>query len=274
MKVVFWSPVKGQSGSTSNLLAISIISTIIYEQYNIIVDSSKADCTLRNALVGESKKEYFQKIGVDAVLRYMKSSALNEEKIKNCTISLLDKHLDYIPPYSVNELYEEEMTESFCSVLKIIERYQDFVFIDAGSGNSKVTKKIKESADIVIVNLPQNINVINDYFESNTEDELQCKSFYLIGNYNCNSRYNMKNLRRSYNEFNKKNTAIIPYNIEFYDSIIDGQTIDFIKKNINCSHCDKNHYFVKSCKKAANQILDFIGIKYEIEKKGELVCEY
>jgi hypothetical protein len=104
-----------------------------------------------------------------------------------------------------------------------------------------------------VVNLTQDINGIDHYFAKYHFPK--DKVVYLIGKYNKNSRYNINNLERSYQGIRHK-TAVIPYNVEFMDSVLDGKLIPYIIKNYSGGRGEDNIYFIKKLNQAVGLISD------------------
>ena len=271
MKIVFWSPVHGQAATTSNLLTVAITSVLNNKYKNLITQSHYNLNNFERPIIGTSIKELseqFADVGVDALARFQKTIPLNEEIIENCCISLLSQRLNLLPGTTMlnEELFEKEMISAFPSILKASEEYHDIVFVDANSGRrNKITNKILEEADLIVVNHSQNISVIEDFFNNYSFDEK--KTLYLIGNYNYQSKYNLRNLINSYKQFNKSNLAAIPYNVEYLDAQSSGEAIKFLVRNQNCDKYDSNYYFIKTIKESSNLILNKMNAKKKIGRR-------
>lgn len=263
MKVTFWSNVQGQGGTTSNLLAVAVMSTLLY-QYKIMVIQTHFNLNnLEASLVStlKSDREVFMDLGIDALTRYIKSAPLDKEVIESCSISLLNKHLNLLPGTLKDNrnIYENDMNKTIKGILRAASKYHDFVFIDTNSGINDLSMKIIKDSDIVVVCLNQNKRILEDYV--NISKIGGKKVFYLIGNYDYYSRYNLYNLRKSFSWLKNNNSAIIPYNTEYMDAQSDGQVIQFMLKNMDCDKEDNNGYFIKQVKLAVNKLMKYIEIE-------------
>jgi cellulose biosynthesis protein BcsQ len=212
-------------------------------------------------------KEYLMDVGIDALARSIKSSPLDADIIENCSISLLNKQLNLLPCTSKNnrDIYENDMSKTITGILHAVSCYHDIVFIDTNSGRNDLTIKILENADLIVVNLSQNRIMLDDYAMNYKFDNK--KIFYLIGNYNSNSKYNLKNIQKSYQWMKNKNTAVIPYNTEYMDAQSDGQVIQFMMKNMDCEKNESNTYFIREIKTAVTKIMKYAGLERQ-EKNG------
>ncbi|MBU5331939.1 MAG: hypothetical protein E6600_08490 [Anaerocolumna aminovalerica] len=263
MKVTFWSNVCGQGGNTSNLLAVAVMSTLLY-QYKIMViqthfNLNNLETSLVSTLRGD--REIFMDLGIDALTRYIKSAPLDKEVIESCSISLLNKHLNLLPGTLKDnrKIYENDMNKTIKGILHAASKYHDFVFIDTNSGINDLSMKIIKDSDLVVVCLNQNKTILEDY--ANISIFRGKKVFYLIGNYDYYSRYNLYNLRKSFSWLKNSNSAIIPYNTEYMDAQSDGQVIQFMLKNMDCDKDDNNGYFIKQVKLAVNKLMKYLEIE-------------
>lgn len=259
MKIAFWSNVHGQTGTTSNTIAIAIMETLIYKEMNAIIQSHFNLNILEHSLIGRNLNgiENFD-IGIDALSRDIKFMPLNEQTILNASISLLNKQLNLIPSTTKKnrEIYEKDMSNVFNHIIEEIQKHHDNIFIDVCAGKNILSTSIVKESDIVVINLSQNKSIIDEFF-NNYQLENK-KVIYLIGNYNCDSKFNIKNLINLYpNHFNKKNLLFIPYNVEFLDAQNSGNVIQFFLKNIYCDKKDKNYYFIESVRNVTQLIMNY-----------------
>lgn len=263
MIIVSWSPVHGQTAVTSNLLALTIYSTIKYNPKSIITQTNFSMNNLETPLIGKTSNEYnfFQDTGIDSLARSIKSAPLDHETFYNASISLLNKRLNLLSGTTKcnQEFYENDMEKVINNIIRSAEKFYDVVYVDTNSGRSGFTMKVLDMADLIIVNLCQNKHVIEEYVSEYKLD--QNKLFYLIGNYDRRSMNNIRNLRKQYKMMNSKNSAIIPYCTEFADAQSCGTLIDFMKKNIGAGKDDKNYYFMSNVGLAAEKIKAKAGWK-------------
>lgn len=254
----------GQAGTTGNLLAVAVMSTLKYGMKNMITQTHFNMNNLEAPLIttsGVMGKEYFMDVGIDALARSIKTSPLDSDLIENCSMSFLHNRLNLLPGTTKNnrDIYESDMSKTITGILHAVANYHDLVFIDTNSGSDELTRKIIDQADLVIINLSQNKYMLEDYL-SRYEYESK-KVFYLIGNYDKNSKYNLNNMKKSYKWLKNKNTAVIPYNTEYKDAQSDGQILEFMLKNLNCDKDESNAFFIREVKTAVDKIMKYAGIE-------------
>jgi cellulose biosynthesis protein BcsQ len=256
LKIAFWSPIAGKSGTTSNLLASAVMSSVILKKSIFILHNHFSDYSLEKALIGKNAGPgLFEDIGLDSLLRNVKIPDLSESIIDDSAISLFNNRLHLLPGTTkeYRDQFESEMPERIPDIINTVNRYYDLVFMDLAPGYGIQSQILLENADLIVVNLIQDVNSIDNYFAKYHFSKK--KVVYLIGRYNNNSRYNLKNLEKSYHGIRQK-TAVIPYNVEFMDAVLDGRLIPYIIKNYAAGRGEDNLYFIKRLKQAVGLIWD------------------
>lgn len=256
------------------MLAISLLTGMYYKKNTLITHTHFNFNNLEAPLVeinskSENSENYFQGVGIDVLLRNFKASTPDKEMLENCCISFPNSNVNLLPGTvkNIREAYENDMEMIAEALFEKIDKFMEVLFIDASSGNNPLSKKLIEMSDLTVICLNQNMSVLDNYF-SVFDPFIRGKVFYLFGNYDYRSKYNIKNIQRKYRQINPSNSGIIPYNVVFKDSLTDGKLIDFIRDNINCSRCDENYFFIKKVRSATKRILLKIGMN-TIDDKGE-----
>lgn len=263
MKIVFWSPVHGQSASTSNTLIISLLAGIFMKKKCLLTQTHFNYNNLEAPLVQSNTKsdlDYFMDVGIDALVKRFKAERINYKIIENCCISLIDTNISLLPGTTkINrEDFEDEIGLIAPGLIKEFDLFYDYVFVDANPSQNELSSKLMEDASLVVVNLSQNIGVVDMFFQS-FRSEIKNKVFYLFGSYDCNSIYNINNIRRKYKEVTISNSGVIPYNTGFKDAQIGGRVIEFVRKNLNCNKSNSNYYFMMKSIAATEKIIKMAG---------------
>lgn len=270
MKILFWSPLHGQAGTTSNILAVTMITGMLFRKKAVLTQSQfqlnnlEAPIVGANAFTRESR-EFFREVGLDSLIRSYKAAKIDMETLENCCISLANTNILLLPGTSKNiqESFNYEMDTVMVSLLNAIEQISGIVLIDVSAGDNALSKKLMEEADLIVVNLSQNIWMIEMFFRMYV-DVLPDKLFYLIGRYDQNSKYNIHNIRRRYfPKITSSNSGVIPYTTGFNDAQGDGKIVEFIRRSINCTKNDDNYYFMMKAKSVTGKILKHAGVNTE-----------
>lgn len=251
----------GRAGSgcaTSNALAIAmqasmegyktVLLDLAYDNYN----------TPQIAFFPNNQNEngqYFENVGIDALMRNVKAGTLKEENIKDIETEI-HEDLYYIPRTIKKniELYMSELKESVGIMIKALDLYHDVVIIDVGYGVREIRQEVANHSDLIIFNIPQNVQILRRYVEREVEDNKD-NILYLIGNYDYSSKYSIKKLQ---SEIQKKGQKIkmsyILHNSEFADSTQNTQLLNFFYRNEEVEQEDYNFLFMESVKSAFQKI--------------------
>lgn len=269
MKVAFWSNCKGRAGTTSNMACMSVICTMLKQTKSILFENHFNLNGLEQAFVQQRRKShyllreelsYYDQTGLDGLMRRVHSNHTYQEMMEDVSLKFLDNRIYYLPKKcNMNqEYFEFELNQVIKPLMECLARNFDFVFVDTAYNNTLSTKSILEGADLVVVNLCQN-KILLDHFFSNYESLVE-KSYFLIGCYQEEARYNLKNIRRRY-QIPKNQIGIIPYNLEFSESVNNGTLIQYLMRNFSCSREDENYFFISQVKEAAQEILDCLNLE-------------
>lgn len=272
MKAVYWAPVHGQPGTTSNVLVTSLVTGLHFRRKGIITQSHFNYNNLEAPFIDANPdnkhfRKYFSEVGIDALIRNFKCEKLSKEWLEYCCTDIPNSNMMLLPgtTQTIREAFDYEMDRALVQLFNAIDEYTGIVFVDSCSGSNALSMKLIENADIVIVNLSQNINFI-DMFFNKYKTNFPEKIFYLFGNYDHKSKYNLANIRKKYGKYiNSNNSGIIPYNTGFRDSQIDGKVVDFIRQNLNCKKKDPNYYFMQKAIRSTGKLLKLAGVTMEKE---------
>ncbi|HHV13699.1 MAG TPA: hypothetical protein GXX75_25870 [Clostridiales bacterium] len=260
MKIVFWSPVHGQTGTTSNILALSLVSAVSYKRKCLVTQTHFNYNNLEAPLIERNSKaspDYFLDVGIDALVRNFKAERLNRSLVENCCIALGDTSLSLLPGTTKTnrESFDYAVGMAVPKVFLAMEQFYDCMFIDTNPGGKELSIKLMEDAELTVINLNQNLEIIDLYFRQ-YDKLIPGNKFFLFGAYDAESKYNINNLRKKYGGITKANSGVIPYNTAYKDAQADSRVVDFIKRNINVGNQNDNYYFMKKTVGAAGKILD------------------
>lgn len=266
--IAFWSSVHGQSGTTSNMIAIAVSLAMQHDYKCLLMQTHFNMNSLEAYLIGnrDSSHDIFLDVGIDGLARSMKLEPLNESIFDNFTIPIMNQKLSLLPgTTNVNrEMFKYDMAKTICIIIKEAVKYYDLVFIDNNSGSNEISKLVLSYADLVVVNLCQNKSVLDHYFS--TWKFKEHNLLYLIGSYNQKSSYNLFNLKALYKPLRKTPLMAIPYNTRFMDSLSDGGVIRYMSINLAVCKTDEDAYFMECVTNASDKLL-----KLSMKKKGGVV---
>ncbi len=269
MLVTFWSNYH-QSATTSNAAALSVMIALEYRLRLLIThnqyERSGLETTFLDRQYVKNELVNSRDVGIDALSGFVRYNKADKDNILTFTTTLINKKLDMLPGTTTTnkELYIRDMSDVIENLLAAVKETYDLVVIDA-SGENELNEKIIEQSDLIIVNLTQNYNALDHFFENYVK--LSEKCIFLLSRYNKDSRLNKKNIIRKYNL--KDKLAVIPYNIEFSDAAMEGKIIDFLIRNLRADKDDLNFELMNSLRIAVELILKKLNVNIELKKLGE-----
>ena len=279
MKIVFWSPVHGQARQSSNLLAVSLHMVMKQHKKILITQTQYRMNDLEDAAVGRAGKKdfrdrFYQDMGIDSLIRCLKRKRIDKADVENCCIQLLPEEDFLLLPGSQRENYEvfqETVGEAVHTILEEVEKYYDYIFVDANPGRDRISRQLLRAADLIVVNLSQNVGVIDRLFWDYPEELKGKRVFFLFGSYLSDSCYNLSNLRYRYELIRRNNAAVIPMNVGFMDAIAGGNVRNYFAKNLECELGDMNYMFMQEVRTTVQKIEEYIVKKSKtvVSREGE-----
>lgn len=244
-KIVFWSPMHGQ-GQTSNLQILALIMSLLYKkkvlmmQTHISMDNLEGPLTGRYMdIKGSEKDSIFQDIGLDTAVMYSRINKLMKEDFESCCLTFPGTSLFLLPGTGIRnrEIYDRDVGSHILKLIQYAEDYVDIIMIDANSGNDGLSFRLMPAADLIVVNLAQRRHVLNSFFSEYGEKfNDYSKVFYLFGNYDRNSGYNIINCRRKYWKYiSKNNSGVIPYSTRYMDALNECSIVNMAREGLRIS---------------------------------------
>ncbi|WP_343208973.1 hypothetical protein [Anaerolentibacter hominis] len=254
MNAAFWSNARGRGRTTSNLAALCIMHVLLTKHKSIVMENHCGRHSLESALVGyryrsaiREQDYYHSQIGLDYLIKTFHTGHIPDKTIEEVSQSMLSGKLCYLPAARTNEdIFDYNLNLVMDSLFPYLEKQGEDIFFDLAEENSMTTKFILERADRIVVNLPQDPEAVEAFLKEHPEET--GKIFYLIGDYDRESRYSKAYLSRKFS-IPKDQIGIIPHNIHFSDALLSGTVLRFITSGYRCSRDDPNHYFIYEVKR-------------------------
>lgn len=285
-KIVYWSPLHGQC-QTSNLHITGLIMSLLHKKRILMMETQFSMNNLEGPLVGKKLEPFskedssiFQEIGIDAAVMYSRMNMLIGDTLERCCMTFPGSSLLLLPGTETKnrETFERDISSSVCCMIGQAEEYVDIVMMDINSGNNELSYKLMSSANLIIVNLTQQRHVLNRFFSEYGVSLNGKNVFYLFGNYDKNSGYNIINCRRKYGKYiNKDNSGVIPYCTKYMDAQNECNILGMIKEGLQNKKrlakrkfmftkysSEETDYFFSQASRSVRKILNMLN---EVEEK-------
>ena len=266
--ITFCSNETKETGQTMSLAATAAYMAIEHNYKILVISTDFNDLSLENCFweydkirkASTIKKD--EKVGIESgiegLIKALISNRTSNEIIRNYSRIVLKDRLDILLA-PTTKVYQEyiQIAESYTDILQVAKRYYDLIFVDLSKKlPRKVAAEILKLSDILVINMTQRLKTINDFMElRETNDFYQRKNVMLLmGRYDKNSKYNIKNVTRYLKE--KKMISVVPYNTLYLEAASEGGIIEFMLKAKNVTdELDSNNIFIKELKKLDENII-------------------
>lgn len=258
-----WSPIHGQSCTTSNISALAAHFSLTNEVSSLITHTQLSYSSLE-LLFGKKKtsSKAFEHSGMAALEKLAKSNLLKSDAVIDYTESIYLKRLDLL---GGTEKHVEINPHLIEVLLKHTEDAYDLVWVDAHAGKyNAVSKKLLKNSDIVLVNLPQNRFVLDRFFGGEDfPEELDGKDLIiLISQYEKNSSFSIRSIKRKY----KVDYPIFPilHSPEFKEASNQQNITELFYRAVYAEKEHPTHEFMSSLAK----VNKYIAKKLEFKSVG------
>lgn len=267
-KIVFWSPEKGSSGCTHTAIAISSMMGITHKVSSLLIDANSnakkisSSYTLYEDLVN-SNGFNDTNLGMNAIMRLIKSNKLSPDIIQNYSKPVLKGRLDILYSAIANTTTEErENLLSMPLIAKNADEVYDLVFIDLPKDTTDDSVlRVLQQADVIVCVIPQETQKLANV-QKRLEDIAEVKDkpiLMVLGDYETASKYNTFNIKMKYKFQNTLYT--LPHNYLFADACNDGNVLDFLYRNSNSQAGDINGTFVQKTTEIVEEIAKILKLR-------------
>lgn len=263
--ISFWSNGKGETAKTSSIAAIATFLAIHHNYRILILDTkhnsySYQDCYWKEEstikLINNDSGRTNIASGISGLVKAILSNKTSPEIITNYTKIVFKDRLEVLTDSNIMKEDYDINKSAFKEIVKIASKYYDLVFVDIDSELDGYTQNsLLEVSDIIIASLSQKLRKINEFIKLKKENVIFSEKTVipLLGRYDKNSKYNVKNVSRYMKE--KQTIFAIPYNTLFFEACNEGEVADYFIKFRKINPKDKNALFINSVKETAERII-------------------
>lgn len=206
------------------------------------------------------QQEYFLATGLDCLLGKRREE-LTEQVVKANMRQIIKEQIYCLPGSRRKEQewwQEDSLFLRLKQVIHAVEDCFDVVFVDCGNRKDDLTRNILEEADICVLNMNQEAELIGDYYRN--PPGFRGKIFFLVGNYFEDGLYTRKNLERIY-RVDENMLGTIPYNLQIKEAARRGRTEVEVRKYMKGNGTGRGAGFGKELIRTTRLILQMAGIE-------------
>lgn len=254
----FWSPFHGQTCNTSNAVAVATRMAVTRNFKTLLMHNTINKSNMENAFFSDTSidndiSSVFDESGIDAMMKLAKTGQLCPANFKDYANILIEERLEVLLGTRRDGAVKELMLEQIQYIINCARDTYNFVILDINAGHGELSLKTLDLADMLIVSLNQNMEVIRSYFQRKEWDPvLENKPHMLvISNYDNESVFNIERIRKEFNYYGE--IYLIPRNVKYMDFYNEHKVLDYFTATLN--------------KKAVKEEIDFFKCLDEIIKK-------
>lgn len=239
----------------------------------MLIDCHYHNCRLADYLYKKEYRElgqYRGALGIDALFRYGRSGQLNREQLRSAAISFMQEQLYLIIGTRKNnvQVFYQELKDTAAFLLQAAAEFQGYVFFDLEAGEQRETLSLMEQMDQLVICLPQNPMVIQEYFQKYSLP--LSRTYFLLGNYRQESRFNRKNLQNHFRSFHSYNLGTLSYCCSYGDALVRGEGLRYLlKAESRGSTGRKGQGLIRELEQIQNQLIRRLESKEEEDEAGK-----
>ena len=281
MKIAFWSNENEKSCAYLNFVAVSIASVMSYPYKITVMENYFGRENLGRAFFVDYDSihpryigtGFYEGRGIEGLIRRIYRGDNYPSLLREYQKEVIPRHLYYIPQGGVinSELFDFELFNNLKGLLNLINRNTDHIFINTTHKNHLSSNAILQEADLIVVNLYQNLAYLEDFFKN--YHSLIHKSLFILGNYSSRSIMSCKRISRLY-DIPLENISAIPYNENFHVACNNGSAKEFLNNNYFCSRENPNFLFVHGVRHFVHMISRRLEKSFLISAKEMEPCVF
>lgn len=266
--VSFWGNNEKETGQTLAVVALGTEMAIDHNNKILIVSTGFKEETMENCFWERRKNngivpENGTKTGgiangFEGLIKVIQSNRTSSNIIRDYARVVFKNRLDILPsPKTRDPRVYNTVTSYYKDVLKFANKEYDLVLVDVDKRMSVEDKSsILQVSDAVVITFKQGLEEIEEIKELREQypDKKKTNIMFMMGKYDFDSKYNVKNITRMLKE--TKEISTVPYNLGFYEASMEGKVADFFLNNRTLNDSSStNAKFLQECKRGCDNIL-------------------
>lgn len=268
--VSFWNNSKKETGQTYSAIAVATSMSIEHNYKVLEISTGFQDKTVEECFWNEKNENNLKDIiglptrqvgmnnGIEGLVKILQSNRSSSNIVSDYSKPIFRDRLEVLPaPSTGNISAYNEITKYYAELLKVADKNYNVIIVDIDKNMKEEDKRaILNVSNIVVMTFKQGMDALDEI------TELKRKGLpfdpnhlmLLMGKYDENSKYNIKNVTRFLKE--KREISAVPYSVLYNEAATEGKVADyFLKYRSMTDTTDKNVTFIKETHKACENIV-------------------
>lgn len=265
--ISFFNNSRREAGNTLSSIALATQMAIEHNMKILLLSTSFKDETIKDSFINEDQsiKKIFKnsqpkinQAGIEGLDRIIRSNKMSKDIVRDYTEVVLKDRLELLLGLGKNhEKSYEDIQEDYEKIVLLANQYYDMVIVDIDRELSEEVKKaILSHSDVIILTAIQTAKemvYLSNIYEKEEWNIKKQNSIILLGKYNNNSKYNVKNISR--NIFKQKQLLnTIPFNNLFFEAVQEANVVDLFLNLLRVKDKDENYEFIHEVKRLSEDI--------------------
>lgn len=268
--VSFWNDSKKETGQTYSAIAVATSMSIEHNYKVLEISTGFQDKTVEECFWNEQNENNLKDIiglptrqvgmnnGIEGLVKILQSNRSSSNIVSDYSKPIFRDRLEVLPaPSTGNISAYNEITKYYAELLKVADKNYNVIIVDIDKNMKEEDKRaILNVSNIVVMTFKQGMDALDEI------TKLKQKGLpfdpnhlmLLMGKYDENSKYNIKNVTRFLKE--KREISAVPYSVLYNEAATEGKVADyFLKYRSMTDTTDKNVTFIKETQKACENIV-------------------
>lgn len=270
--ISFWGNSEKETGQTISTTAVSTMMAFEHNYKILTISTGFKDRTMEEGFWPVNKMSGIQRLlgvqvdnivnmesGIEGLSRIIQSNRLRKGLIPNYAKVVFTDRLDVlVSPKTDNPKEYMEIAKTYPALIDTASDDYNMVFVDIDKRMPiEIQQAILIKSDVIVICIKQGLKSINKLIELIQKNEMFQGNniMILVGKYDDNSKYNVKNITRTLRQ--RKPVLAIPYNTIFFEASTEGKIADyFLKFRTLSDRNDNNTIFMDEAHRACESILE------------------
>lgn len=265
--ISFFNNSRREAGNTLSSIALATQMAIEHNMKILLLSTSFKDETIKESFINEDQsiKKLFKnsqpkinQAGIEGLDRIIRSNKMSKDIVRDYTEVVLKDRLELLLGLGKNhEKSYEDIQEDYEKIVLLANQYYDMVIVDIDRELSEEVKKaILSHSDVIVLTAIQTAKemvYLTKIYEKEEWNIKKQNSIIVLGKYNNNTKYNVKNISR--NIFKQKQLLnTIPYNNLFFEAVQEANVVDLFLNLLRVKDKDENYEFIHEVKRLSEDI--------------------
>jgi cellulose biosynthesis protein BcsQ len=196
--------------------------------HNSTSKSNLENAFFPDAAVRASISNIFDESGMDALMKLARTNQLCSGNFRDYANSLIPDRLELLPGTARRDPRSSRLLlDQITYIVNCAREAYEFVILDINAGYGELSTKTLDLADVLIISLSQNMEVLRTYFERREWNPvIEDKPHLLVlGNYDENSIFTVPRIRKEFAYSGE--LFVVPRNVRFMDSVNQHEVLQY-----------------------------------------------